>query len=509
MSSREKSRLNYIMKHAILITAHNQFEYLDYLISLFDGDEDFYIYIQVDNKVSMNETSLIKLNKHTSVKRCMYRMKINWGGRNLLEGILELCKSAINDLKDEEFYIHNISGTDLLVTTLDDFKYFFEYHKGLNFMEYFSLPYDGWSNGGLDRLIWKHPLDRLNIRNTRELKIYKRYIAYQQRSGLYRKLPKIMLFGGGCWWSITKDAAIYLCKHYNDYNLYDRMDCVFGPEEILPQTILMNSCFCNKIENNNLRYISWDCAARGTPAIIEAYDIHKILYQNAFFARKIDVDKSKEVICFFNWYRNVIPFDRSKQSNDALHKLVTYIMNNIEKSKLFGIMSGLSGVCIFLFCYVSIFKDKLVLKRALSVLQHIINNRKQIRTFDFNNGTMGVAFTIAWLRNRNLISGDVDNLLYEFDLKVKSTLSKVVNRNENLDFYKDYFRFDLYVYERQINLEPEIMEKIVCAQNKCFTEFQFINSLNDRASLGLHGWSGYGLLLLNDYLPENFLTRIF
>ena len=498
------------MKHAILILAHNNFDYLNSFISIFDKDTDFFVYLHIDKKVTIDENTLKKIKKHSSVRIILRNLYVNWGGRNILQAILDLCNYAVNDLKNEEFYIHTLSGMDILTRPLSEFKQYFVLNNGKNFMEFFQLPYSGWSNGGFERLEFKHPLDRLDIYKNKDLTIYKRYIKIQKQNDLKRNLPNITFYGGSAWWSITKNAAIYLCNHFEDNFLFKRMNNVFAPDEIYPQTVLMNSHFKNNICNNSLRYISWDYGARETPAIIEEYDIPHIYESNAFFARKINTNKSLKLISFFYDYCNNSGFHFDIFSNKKyIHEIAKYVAENSLKSEIKGIISGQAGACIFLFCYSKVFKDVYIKTIAEKLLVNIIKKRKEVKNSDFNNGTIGIAFAMAWLKNQEFVNLEVDSILQDFDKCIKNLLENINKEKYINEFYKKYYRLDLYVSERNISLDIEVEKLIKWHKPYLISTLNLFNIKERKASVGLLGYSGYGLILLNKYLPPKILSSIF
>lgn len=108
------------MKHIILITAYAEVEHLIEQLTIYDADSDFHVYIHRDKKHAT--TALInKLAAHPSVKRVCSSYAINWGGRNQLAAMIELCRYALEDLSlagNPPCFIHSISGTDILIHSL-------------------------------------------------------------------------------------------------------------------------------------------------------------------------------------------------------------------------------------------------------------------------------------------------------------------------------------------------------------------------------------------------------
>ena len=131
------------MKHALLILAHKDFNHLLEIIRFFRGE--FYIYIHIDKKGSITPDEQIALREMENVRSVESCYSINWGGHNVLKGVIHLMRVAVKDgLAD---YYHLISGQDFPTKTPEELKRFFEQRKGTEFINYFSLPYKGWDYG--------------------------------------------------------------------------------------------------------------------------------------------------------------------------------------------------------------------------------------------------------------------------------------------------------------------------------------------------------------------------
>ncbi len=277
-----------------MITAYTQLDFLLEQLSVYDTDKDFSVYVHWDKKTASREI-LKAIGVHDSVKKVCSIYRVTWGGRNLLAAMLLLAQSALKDMECEEAsecFVHSISGTDIIIKSIPDLKAFFARHKNEGFMEFFELPTSNWDNGGMERLTLWHPLDRLDIHQEKQAGIYRRYLRMQRYKGVHRSLPNKVLYGGSCWWSLPLRMAEYWLRHKNDEMLYERMESVFAPEEIHPQTILLNSPYRKAVHNTSLHYICWDYGTRGTPAVLEDYDLPYMLQSSNIWARKIGIGTS-------------------------------------------------------------------------------------------------------------------------------------------------------------------------------------------------------------------------
>lgn len=107
-------------------------------------------------------------------------------------------------------------------------------------------------------------------------------------------------FSGTLWWALTADAARFVMDEYQSNQvLRDYAQFVFGPEEIVPHTLLMNSAFASQVRHH-LTFEDW--SRRGpSPKWLDSEDVRRITapgfrWQDRFgtgvplFARKFGGD---------------------------------------------------------------------------------------------------------------------------------------------------------------------------------------------------------------------------
>lgn len=285
---------SYIMKQAILITAYKNYQHLEEIICFFD--ENFEIYIHIDKKSSIARKELLSLQKHAIVKLVSQKYKVNWGGFNHLKSILYLSEIALKN--KENHYFHLISGHDFPIKRASYFETFFK-NKNTEFIDCFEIPFSGWENGGLDRIEYYSLFDQLNWKNSFQKKIIKKIIHWQKINGFKRKIglkiPK--LYGGSTWWSLTRECLSYVVVYTkNNKAILKRFKYTFCSEEFYFQTLIMNSSFGSKIENDNLRYIDWSNRNGNNPSVLDETDFEKMLDSNSFFARRFEYPISLKIV---------------------------------------------------------------------------------------------------------------------------------------------------------------------------------------------------------------------
>lgn len=111
-------------KHAYLVIAHNNFQQLEFLLSLLD-DEKNDIFLLIDKKSEISASVLKSLNEscNKSIFTLVERVKINWGGYSQIKAELILLKAAVHN---NYSYYHLISGSDLPLFSQDYIHEFFD-----------------------------------------------------------------------------------------------------------------------------------------------------------------------------------------------------------------------------------------------------------------------------------------------------------------------------------------------------------------------------------------------
>ena len=103
-------------------------------------------------------------------------------------------------------------------------------------------------------------------------------------------------YGGWAWVSLRREAARYLnefLRHRPDVEAHYRR--TIAPEESLVQTLLVNARRFDLV-NDDLRYIDYAKADRGSPRVLGNADFQLLAEGPWYFARKFDYDSSRDLI---------------------------------------------------------------------------------------------------------------------------------------------------------------------------------------------------------------------
>lgn len=211
--------------------------------------------------------------------RWLPRVRTYYGGFGLVRATL-VGVDAI--LREDTLPSHAIllSGQDYPLRPAAEIEQYFAARPGLSFLQHFQLPVaDRWpgENGGLDR-IRGYYLERFSYR-TRLLRV----------PFVRRRFPAgLTPYGGSAWWALADDALVELDRFARENpRVLDFFRHVKIPDEIMVQTILMNSPLRDTIVNEEIHYVDWPAGAH--PATFTVADLERLLASGKLFARKFDL----------------------------------------------------------------------------------------------------------------------------------------------------------------------------------------------------------------------------
>jgi hypothetical protein len=259
-------------------------------------DERFSFYVHLDRKSNAGEDEMLRLRNHPRVKCVLTRYNVNWAGVHHLYAIIDLLQEA---MKSDAKIFHAISGQDFPIKSSDEMDAFFKANPNKQFIEHFALPAGHWTNGGLHRIWYWYFYDWFDNKTRFGHFMNRATIKIQKVFGVKRKWPEELpaLFGGGTWWSITRECAAYTMNYSQQHpELLKRLRFTLCPEEEFFQTIIMNSEFASEAVSDHLRYIDWHSRNGNAPANLDESDFEKIMSSGKLFARKFDYPVSESVV---------------------------------------------------------------------------------------------------------------------------------------------------------------------------------------------------------------------
>ena len=290
--------------------AHNDIENISELTNYFD--DDFSIFIHLDKRGKFTADDLKTLKSKKNVFLISQKYKINRGGFKSLKAELFLMKKALHH--GDYDYFHLISGQDYPTKSIGEFKYFFKETSDAEYIVCKKIP----SEWATDRLRFFQPYDYFDCSKPKGSNIINRITKFQQKRKFYRKPQKQFdaLYEGSEWFSLTKNAVRYILDYTSkNPGFYNRLKYTMNADRTYIHTVLANSVFKEKINNENLRYINRGSKNNSFHAILDESDFFKILGTDALFARSVDRDKSKELIKKLNYRISHPAFDNYESFN--------------------------------------------------------------------------------------------------------------------------------------------------------------------------------------------------
>jgi len=314
------------MKHAVLIMAHKNIGQVERLIETLSGEFD--IFLHLDAKMNVDKSDIKRLTDKFSnlylTENRIDGVMYHW---RLVEITLELIKKATrisNELNIKYRYYILLSGQDYPIKSPLKIKNFLNKNYPLNFIDI---------NSGKDHL-WIQSLSK-RIRFIRgyywiERKFSNKKLQFLLKLPIYffQEILTILLgspaskfkkngfeiYAGSAWWilnDISIEQVLDFVENSSVRNSSQKKilkafkNCI-GPDESFFQSVFMEglrgSVDTEILNSKSLRYIDWGdgelkpFSQTGSPYILMAADIHRLLISEALFARKFDSDLDNQIL---------------------------------------------------------------------------------------------------------------------------------------------------------------------------------------------------------------------
>jgi len=279
---------------AYLIIAHHQPSHLAKLINALNC-EWAYFFIHIDKKANLEDfKKIVHVNENVIFLEDEQRIKIYWGGFNMVTTILNLLGTAVNFGKHFHRYCL-LSGSDFPIKNLEFIKKQFIIDR-----EFIRI----------DRRLGssdthKHCVEHYHFMDTDKPNV--------DKINKREEYNKITLYHGSQWWSLTEPCITYILEFlqknpdYIDFHKY-----TFCPDEIFFHSIVKDSPFAINITHDfettssindylalnehGCHYIDWNITGVSLPKVLDINDIDYLINSNTCFARKFDENKSADLI---------------------------------------------------------------------------------------------------------------------------------------------------------------------------------------------------------------------
>lgn len=251
-------------------------------------DFDFYIHVDKKNDIK----SHLYLETLQNVYFIRNRVDVRWAGYNtiraIFNGIKEICDSG-----RKYSFINLLSGQDYPLKPIDQLANFFKENKGKEFLAYKDMVND-WQ----DELFRVRKFHLMNVR-FRGRVLFRQETLEKILNYIFgeRRMPyNLHPYGDSMFWMLSPELALYVTnKVENDKRLKRFFYFTWASDELLFQTIIMNSPYKERVINKNYRYIDWS-ENKANPKILKEEDFQELKESSMLFARKFDMAKNVRIL---------------------------------------------------------------------------------------------------------------------------------------------------------------------------------------------------------------------
>ncbi|HZO49359.1 MAG TPA: beta-1,6-N-acetylglucosaminyltransferase [Gaiellaceae bacterium] len=211
--------------------------------------------------------------------RFLRRRRCYWGGFGMVGATLEALATLVGG--DEPFdHVLLLSGQDYPLRPAEEVERFLGANLERSFMT--ASPVDeAWPGTGRQRIERWHLVSPLVL-----------HVRLPWR----RRVPRgLAPWGGGAWICLSRPAAELvheLVRTQRDVLRF--FQHALHPDELLFQTIVMNSHLADTVVRDHLRYIDW--SRDPAPATLGATDLPALLASGKLLARKFDVAVDESIL---------------------------------------------------------------------------------------------------------------------------------------------------------------------------------------------------------------------
>ena len=273
-----------IMRTAHLVLVHKNAIQLERLLNAMHHCK-FDFYIHLDKKVSMKD--FVHLQNLPNVYFIKERVDVKWGGYSLMKatfnGINEICHTNI-----EYNFINFMTGQDYPIKPIDDIFTFFQENVGYEFIKYKDILSD-WKEA--QSRYKKYHLTEFRFKGATQIERVLNYFSGE------RKMPYgYHPFGESVFSMLSPEVALFVVDTVlRDKKINSFFKYVWGGDEFLFQTIILNSRYMGRVINNNFRYIDWS-EQKANPKVLTNVDFERLQKSAMLFARKFDVLEDQIVL---------------------------------------------------------------------------------------------------------------------------------------------------------------------------------------------------------------------
>ncbi|MCW2958641.1 MAG: hypothetical protein JWP18_1444 [Solirubrobacterales bacterium] len=252
-----------------VLLVHRAPEQVIRLVRRLDGPGvRFFIHVDRTSNVQGQLTGLMQMSNVQFLRR----RRVSWGGYGLPAAAIDGFRAA----KAYPFdHVVVISGQDYPVKPPSQIAATLKELGERSLVEHEAMPRPAWEGGGMDRI------QRFHLRTSGRFRV-----SLPGR----RALPcGLRPYGGSSWCALSRsavDEVLSVLDRHPEIRRFFRT--TMNPDEILFQTLLMNSPLEDTLVNLASSYADWTDRGERKPAVLRAVDISELAAIPHLFARKFD-----------------------------------------------------------------------------------------------------------------------------------------------------------------------------------------------------------------------------
>jgi hypothetical protein len=243
------------------------------------------VYIHVDKKSEIAPFEHLKFLPN--VYFINNRKSVGWGNYSMVEATL-VSMQEILDTQKVYTHINLMSGQDYLLKRIEVIEAFYFANPDKSFMAYRSINND-----------WQDAKKRLVKYNLGDLSIPFKFAAQVIANVVLpnRKIPENMEpYGRSQWVTLTPASIKYVIEFISENSeALKFFKWIWAVDEIMFQTILLNSHFKETIVNENKRFIKFE-NNKLNPKILTISDAENLLKSDKFIARKFSILEDSKIL---------------------------------------------------------------------------------------------------------------------------------------------------------------------------------------------------------------------
>jgi hypothetical protein len=276
------------MRLAHLILAHSNPQQTERLVKrLVNVQAD--VYIHLDGKCDIGE--YIHLSKIDNVFFIANRTVVTWANYSMIDATLKSF-GEILDKNIDYSHINLLSGQDYPLKNATDIQRFLFANTDKTFMRFRDVYSE-----------WPETVSRFELYSFGDYNFPFKFRIQKLLNKLLpaKKLPGgLIAYGFSQWFTITPACAKYVIGYIKDHPRVRRFfRMTWGVDELVFQTLLLNSPLRDGIVNDHLRYIKFE--ERGfSPKILTIEDADLLIDSNKFYARKFNPTVDSKILDFLD-----------------------------------------------------------------------------------------------------------------------------------------------------------------------------------------------------------------